>query len=180
MLAFVNDCFDEAYREAGSFAMRYTMDKKTSLATTMLIALAAVSLVAQSNPPEGFNTDDSGLAIQGYDPVAYFTRNAAVQGDPAIQAEYEGVLFSFATEEHREQFLEDPQAYLPQYGGWCAWAAARGSLAEIDPTQFVIHNGRLFLNYSGFVNLRFRARLEHNIEQADVNWPTLVPEAAGR
>lgn len=139
-----------------------------------------MSATAQTNPPDSFNTDEYGVAIQGYDPVAYFTQDAAVPGDPRIRAEYQEVIFYFSSAQNLELFNEDPEAYLPQYGGWCAWAASRNSIADVDPTQFVVHNGRLFLNYSGFINLRFRTRLDHNIEQADRNWPDLSNEAASR
>lgn len=146
----------------------------------MLIAGGALWAQSHSNAPESFNVDSSGVAIQGYDPVAYFTQGSAVAGDPSIRAEYEGVLFYFSSNEHRELFNRNPEQYLPQYGGWCAWAASRNSIADIDPEQFVIHDGRLFLNFSGFVNLRFRTRLDHNIELADRNWPELSRDAAAR
>lgn len=145
----------------------------------VLLAAASVGAFAQFQP-DSFLTDRNGLAIQGYDPVAYFTRNAAVKGDPAIVAEFLGVRFHFSSQEHRRLFSDDPERYLPQYGGWCAWAASQNSLAVVDPTAFVVHDGKLYLNYSGFINLRFRARLGHNIEQADANWPALADEAARR
>jgi YHS domain-containing protein len=151
-----------------------------TLAFLYCFLVPTITTVGQEYPPESFNTDGAGVAIYGYDPVAYFTMNAAVPGNPEIRADYEGILFYFASQEHRELFEADPQAFLPQYGGWCAWAASRNSLADIDPEQFVVQDGRLFLNYSGFINLRFRSRLDYNIEQADENWPELSRQAADR
>ncbi len=122
----------------------------------------------------------NGVAIKGYDPVAYFTVGEAVPGDEGITAEHAGIVYQFSSEEHRDLFEADPERYIPAYGGWCAWAASRDSLADIDPTAFVIHEGRLFLNFSSFINGRFRLRLDRNIQDADANWPDLADEAAGR
>mgnify|MGYP006292777675 CR=1 FL=1 len=149
------------------------------LALALVLFVGAPMAAQDSTNAASYNTVD-GVAIKGYDPVAYFTMEAAVPGDPAISAEYDGVTFHFSSEEHRELFAAEPERYAPAYGGWCAWAASRDSLADIDPTQWVIHNDRLFLNFSGFVNTRFRLRLDHNIAEADRNWPDLAEEASSR
>lgn len=122
----------------------------------------------------------NGVAIKGYDPVAYFTVGQAVEGDPAITLDHEGVTYQFSSTEHRELFRGNPAQYVPAYGGWCAWAASRNSLADIDPAAFVIHGDRLYLNFSGWLNTRFKLRLDQNIEQADQFWPELAEEAASR
>ena len=125
-----------------------------------------------------FNADESGLAIEGYDPVAYFTLGEATPGSPALNAEYNGVTFHFASAEHRDMFLDTPERFIPAYGAWCAWAASRDSLATIDPRQFVIYEDRLFLNYNARLNRRFAGRLEENIRKADEYWPELSVEAS--
>lgn len=150
-----------------------------AVALMLGFALGAPMAAQESIGTASYNTQD-GVAIKGYDPVAYFTQETAVPGDPSITAEYDGIIYHFSTEEHRELFLADPGRYVPAYGGWCAWAASRNSLADIDPTQWVVHNDRLFLNFSGLVNARFRLRLDHNISEADRNWPDLAGEAAAR
>lgn len=147
------------------------------LALAAVAVFATVSAAAQD--AAGINTTN-GVGIEGYDPVAYFELDAAVPGDPAISVTHDGVTYHFSTAEHRELFLDDPQMYVPAFGGWCAWAVSRGSLVDIDPEQYVVHEGRLYLNYSGFVNTRFRLRLEQNIEAAMRNWPALADEAADR
>ena len=122
-----------------------------------------------------FNVDADGVAIHGYDPVAYFVVGKAVAGVQEFSAQYGGATFYFASEDNRELFNSDPEKYAPAYGGWCAWAASRNSIAEIDPKAFVVHDDRLFLNFSGFLNWRFRLNLKSNIEEADTNWPDLAP-----
>lgn len=147
----------------------------------MVVALGGIMAAAafSQSPASSFNLQN-GVAIRGYDPVAYFTMDAAVEGVPSISAEHDGVTYYFSSEEHRELFESNPERYVPAYGGWCAWAASRNELADIDPEAFVVHNDRLFLNYSGFLNTRFRLRLDHNIELADEFWPQLADEAAAR
>ncbi|HKJ86279.1 MAG TPA: YHS domain-containing (seleno)protein [Spirochaetia bacterium] len=144
---------------------------------TVLIALAAPGWA--QDPPESFNARD-GVAIKGYDPVAYFTLDAAVPGDPSIATEHGGVVYQFSTEEHLELFVADPAQYVPAYGGWCAWAVSRNSLADIDPRAYTIHEGRLYLNYSHILNTRFRLGLGSNIERAEAHWPELARQAASR
>jgi YHS domain-containing protein len=135
----------------------------------VLFMLSSASL-AFAQEESVVNAED-GIAIKGYDPVAYFTEGEPVEGDPEITFDWSGATWRFANEEHRMMFAEDPERYAPAYGGYCAWAVSRGSVADIDPHAWVVHNDRLFLNVSRFIGARFRLRLESNIERADENWP---------
>jgi len=94
------------------------------------------------------NTDDSGIAISGYDPVAYFSGEAR-EGNASITAAHEGATYRFATEANREAFSREPGKYAPQYGGFCATAMSEGKIFEVDPTNFKVSDGRLFLFYKG-------------------------------
>lgn len=95
---------------------------------------------------------NSTLALAGYDPVAYFTDNKAAKGDAKITATFRGVEYRFASEEHRSLFAADPERYLPTYGGWCASAMGdRGAKVEIDPANFKVKDGRLFLFYKSLL-----------------------------
>ena len=115
-----------------------------------------------------------GVAVGGYDAVSYHTQGEAIVGDPSITLEHEGATWRFATEANREAFAANPQAYAPQYGGHCAWAAAQGYLAQGDPEVWRIVDGRLFLNATEGVNRRWLRNLDAFIEQADANWPGLI------
>jgi YHS domain-containing protein len=92
---------------------------------------------------------DQGLALQGYDPVAYLDEQRARPGLPQLESTFAGVKYRFASEEHRAAFNAEPEKYVPTYGGWCATAMAEGKKVEIDPNNFKVTNGRLFLFYKG-------------------------------
>lgn len=148
------------------------------------VALLSVSLAVTASTQvmdsTEFNVDETGLAIGGYDPVAYFTLGKPTPGRQEFAAAHNGVAFRFASLEHRDLFLADPDRYVPAYGAWCAWAASRNSLAAVDPTQFVIHDGRLFLNYNARLNRKFGRDLATNVNKADSFWPELSAKAAAR
>jgi YHS domain-containing protein len=122
------------------------------------------------------------LAIEGYDPVAYFTRNKAIKGTPEIASRFRGIEYRFATPEDRAAFNADPEKYLPTYGGWCATAlGAKGTKVEIDPTSFKVKGGRLFLFYKDFFSDALKDWNAHEKEwepAADTNWKKISGEEA--
>jgi YHS domain-containing protein len=111
-----------------------------------------------------------GLAIGGYDPVAYFTEQKPVKGSPV----YRGSTFQFASDAHRQTFIADPDKFAPQYGGYCAYGMAKGYKAKIDPEAFSLIHGKLYLNYSDAVRTRWLSDVPGYIRQADANWPTVM------
>jgi len=115
------------------------------------------------NAPEG-------IAIKGYDPVAYFTEGKPVLGDPDIAASLDGAVWHFTTPEHRSVFLANPRRYEPEYGGFCAYGAAQGLKTDIDPAAFSIIGGRLYLNANLDVRTLWRAQLLTAIAEADRHW----------
>jgi YHS domain-containing protein len=120
-----------------------------------------------------FNTD-KGLAIQGYDPVAYFTQNKGVKGTSAISVNAEGITYYFATPQDKELFKKDHTKYEPQYGGWCAYAmGANGEKVDVDPETFKIINGKLYLFYHTWVNNtlnKWNADQNNLMPKADASW----------
>lgn len=116
----------------------------------VLTTFASTSASADSQGKElPVNTNKHGLALGGYDPVAYFEVGGGepTKGKKSITAEHGGATYRFATEEHRDLFLEKPESFAPDFGGWCAYAMADGKKVEVDPKRFEIHDGRLFLFY---------------------------------
>ncbi|GMV94307.1 MAG: hypothetical protein AMXMBFR82_40850 [Candidatus Hydrogenedentota bacterium] len=97
-----------------------------------------------------YNLVDGEPALNGFDPVSYF-RDGPEMGDPALSEQYAGATYLFESEENRNAFAEDPEKYLPEYGGWCATAMAGGDMVEVDPRNYTITDGRLFLFYSGLI-----------------------------
>lgn len=95
----------------------------------------------------------NGLAISGYDPVAYFTESRAIKGKPEFQVTHKGITYYFSSVKHKELFLVKPNSYEPEYGGWCAFAMGDyGQKVKIDPETFKITNGKLYLFYNFLFN----------------------------
>jgi len=125
-----------------------------------------------------FNPESSGLAIQGYDPVAYFNQRKAIEGKKNITTQYNGISYRFANVQNRDAFIAAPEKYEPQYGGWCAYAmGANGEKVAVDPETFKIVDGKLYLFYNKFFNNTLKdwnkdeAHLKAN---ADKSWQKLV------
>ncbi len=111
------------------------------------------------------------LAIEGYDPVAYFTEKRAVKGSSEFRSDFQGSTFQFASAAHRDAFATDPSKYAPQYGGYCAYGMAKGYKASIDPAAFTVVGNKLYLNYSEAVRSQWLLDIPGYIRKADVNWP---------
>ena len=131
--------------------------------------IALMVLVSQTFAGEP-NLTFRGIAIQGYDPVAYFTENKAVPGNPDITASHDGATYQFASTGHKAAFEADPGKYAPQYGGYCAYGAAQGYNASIEPEQFTIADGKLYLNYNSGVRQRWNQDQASYITKADAYW----------
>lgn len=130
------------------------------------------SAVAVALAGDYFERD--GIAIGGYDPVAYFTDQKPVKGSPEFQSVHRGSMFQFASAAHRDMFAAEPDKYAPQYGGYCAYGMAKGYKAKIDPGAFSVIYGTLFLNYSDAVRTRWLSDVSGYIQQADANWPAVM------
>lgn len=116
----------------------------------------------------------SGLAIGGYDPVAYFTQGKPVKGKSAHKVMWKGAVWTFASAAHREAFEADPRRFAPQFGGYCAYAVSRGYTAKTDPKAWKVHEGRLYLNYSTQVRTLWSRDIPGNIALARGNWPGVL------
>ena len=116
----------------------------------------------------------NGLAIKGYDPVAYFTENKPVRGNADFTAQYKGALYRFASATNRDAFNANPAKYAPKYGGFCAYAVSQGYTAPIDPAAFSVVNGSLYLNYSKRVRAKpGNVTFQVTSQAANKNWPKL-------
>ena len=111
-----------------------------------------------------------GVAIGGYDPVAYFVEMKPVKGLPEFQAEYQGSTFHFSTVANRDSFIASPDKFAPQYGGFCAFGTAKGYKAVIDPGAFTVVGDKLYLNYSETVRSRWKLDIPGYIRMAEANW----------
>ena len=151
--------------------MPYTMTRRMLLAAGA--AAAFVSVIPSASAFEKIYTDD-GLAIEGYDAVAYFTDGRPVEGSREFETAYEGATWRFASAANRDAFAANPEKYAPQYGGYCAYAVSEGYTASIDPDAWTIDNGKLYLNYSKGIQRRWEKNRAERIVQGDKNWPQIV------
>ena len=118
-------------------------------------------------------SDWKGSAIKGYDPVSYFTDDGPTEGKKELTHVWNAATWRFASKENQQAFAKNPEKYAPQYGGYCAWAVSQGYTASTDPLAWDITDGRLYLNYSKSVQTNWLVEKEANIDQGDINWPSL-------
>ena len=143
-----------------------------ALAMLLTVALGAgPAAAAKSEIYTGFLSD---LAVGGYDPVAYFTQGAPVKGSKDHALEWKGATWQFSSAETLAKFEADPEAYAPQYGGYCAWAVSQGYTAKGDPQYWAVRDGKLYLNYDGSVQQTWLTNPDGFIQQANANWPSVL------
>ena len=140
-------------------------------------AILLVSAVIGMSPgipavaaPADVNVDNSGLAILGYDPVAYFEMNKPAKGKPEHTASHKGAVYHFVSERHRQLFVANPAKYVPAYGGWCSFGMRYGQTSRIDPLSWDIVDGRLFLTLNLGTRTVWQKGKTENITIADRLW----------
>jgi len=143
----------------------------------LFAALIGVSLIAAAPAQAGAEkTFQSflGTAINGYDPVAYFTEGKPVEGSSDHAYKWNGAEWHFASAENLATFKSDPEKYAPQYGGYCAYAVSEGYTAKTEPDAWKIVDGKLYLNYNKDVQEKWAQDISGRIANADKNWPTVL------
>ncbi|MEM6798640.1 MAG: YHS domain-containing (seleno)protein [Planctomycetota bacterium] len=122
----------------------------------------------------GYNLPSTGIALEGYCPVAYIEANKAIKGSPEFPSTYNGVTYYFVSSDAKRLFDSNPEKYLPAYGGWCATGILHGKNFPVDPTSFKVVNGRtlLFLKNKGVDAKRLwdQGNERQQIAKADANW----------
>ncbi len=142
---------------------------------TVLLSLFSVTALAQVEP-----IDKKGLAVGGYDVVAYFS-NKAIKGLPSLSESYNAATYHFATQANLDAFRKNPSQYIPQFDGFCAWGVgAKNAKFPINPETFKIIDNKLYLFFNGPLNLStFNSINEWNkdeknlLKAANTNWPGL-------
>lgn len=143
------------------------------------IGLAQVLLLLSfsfSSMADEYNNNWRGLAIDGYDVVAYFDQGKPVEGKSKFSTKWKGAKWRFSSAANLEKFTQAPEEFAPQYGGHCAYAAANNYVADVDPEAWDIVDGKLYLNYSKDVRTSWRKDIPGYIAKADTNWPALSPK----
>ncbi len=135
--------------------------------TTLLVSVIVLATYAQTSSAY-YNQD--GVAIKGYDPVAYFADNVATKGEKKFSFSWQASEWHFKTEANREAFKKDPAKYAPQFGGYCAYGTSQDHKSTTDPKAFTIMDNKLYLNYNPKVKEMWIKDSKGNIEKADSNW----------
>jgi YHS domain-containing protein len=135
----------------------------------------AGAMTLRGQTPGSINTAN-GVAIQGFDAVAYHTQQQAVKGSRAFAHAWRGVTWHFASAENRDRFARSPEQFLPEFGGFCAYGVTRGYAVDIDPQAFAVVDGRLYLNYSKRVQSTWNQDRAGYIEKARTNWPKVAAD----
>jgi YHS domain-containing protein len=148
--------------------------RKLLAALAVAFSAAFIAAPAQADQPPVHTSLLSRLAVGGYDPVAYFTDGRPVRGTTQHRITHAGYEYRFASAENLAAFRANPSRYLPQYGGYCAWAVSQGYTAPGNPNNWRIVDGRLYLNYNDEVQQRWERDIPGFIRSANANWPSVL------
>ncbi|CUH83730.1 YHS domain-containing (seleno)protein [Thalassovita mediterranea] len=143
-----------------------------ALPAAAAVASFGLPTAALARTPEIYTED--GIAVDGSDVVAYFTEGKPVMGSKDITHDWKGATWLFSSEANRDAFAADPEAYAPQFGGYCALAVANGATAPTVPEAWHIVDGKLYLNFSTSVRRRWLKDIPGNIAKARANWPAVL------
>jgi len=146
---------------------------KLAIAALSLAAVPA-ALPAATRPAPVVYAASDGLAVGGYDVIAYFVQGKPVRGSAKYELMLRGATWRFASAESKARFQANPYAYTPQFGGYCAWAVSQGYLASGDPEQWKIVDGKLYLNFNARAKELWEADQEDSIKRGHANWPTVL------
>jgi YHS domain-containing protein len=141
----------------------------TTTAATLALSLSAASFAADID----MNANGNDLAIQGYDPVAYFTNEKPTKGSSDFTATYKNAIYHFSSEENRDLFRASPAKYAPQFGGFCAFGVTKGRKFDTDPTAWRVVDGKLYLNLNKDVQKVWLEDVPGFITNANQTWPTI-------
>ena len=148
------------------------MHRRTFSALALATPALWLARPALAREPEIYQ--EGGIAIDGSDPVGYFTKHGPVSGDAAFTVNHKGAEWRFADQGSADAFAANPSAYEPAFGGYCAWAVSQGYVAPTVPEAWTIHEGRLYLNASIRVRRRWLRDIDENIAAGLANWPAIL------
>ena len=140
----------------------------------ILTCVSVLSAAAWASGKPSTNVSRNDLALRGYDVVAYWSDGKPVPGVTSFEYRWMNAVWRFASAEHRDQFIKEPERYAPQFGGYCAYAVSQGHTADGDPNVWRVVDGRLYLNYSAQVKKLWEQDVPGNIAKGRQNWPAVL------
>jgi YHS domain-containing protein len=147
---------------------------KSSFTATVLFGLVASAANIFAGEKPFISTNSDGVAIKGYDAVAYFTLGEPKKGKAEFRATWKDATWYFASMENAELFKKEPEKYAPQYGAYCAWAVGNNYTYSADPLAWKIVEGKLYLNANKKVQAQWLKEIPELINKADDNWPAVL------
>ena len=152
---------------------------KIRIITVPLVVAAAlffsVAMPSQSEAKSEIYKNWQGIAIKGFDAVAFHKTGKPVEGSSKYELKWKDAKWRFVSAEHRDVFEAAPDQYATQYGGYCAWAVSQGTTAGVDPKNaWRIVEGKLYLNYNTDIQKKWLKDIPGNIKKADANWPDVL------
>jgi YHS domain-containing protein len=153
----------------------YSLKLRPLVAACVVVATLATTPAIAGVPgsTSSINTDAKGLALGGYDPVAYFDTGKPTRGMETFSASYAGARYLFASDAHRKTFLSEPKKYVPEFGGFCAVGTSFGEKVDIDPETGKVVKGKLYVNSNAKAQGIFDKDTSGTITKAEHNWPTV-------
>lgn len=155
--------------------------RQSPILFAFLLGLAlpvAPAVAAEPAPP--VHATVQGIAIGGYDTVAYFTEGRPVLGSAEFEHRWNGATWRFASAAARDRFAANPEAYAPRFGGYCAWAVSQNYIAPGDPNVWRIVDGRLYFNFNERARELWEADSAGAIARGNANWPSVLATAGNR
>lgn len=146
---------------------------KTIALAAALLSPAALAVPAFADSAPIYTPLRNQIAVGGYDTISYFS-GKPMKGDKRYKTDYLGASWRFSTQANLDLFRANPEAFIPQYGGYCAWALAHGKLAKASPKSWLVEDGKLYLNFNARVQTQWLANKNDFIEQADKRWPDIL------
>ena len=142
----------------------------------LLLFLVSTSAQLLAQETDVFQKD--GIAIRGYDPVAYFKQSKPVKGQETISYDWNGVKWLFSSDENKEDFKANPEKFAPQFGGYCAYGLSENHKSPTEPDAFTIVDDKLYLNYNLKVKELWKKDISGRIKKANELWPVLKSKEA--
>ena len=160
--------------------LSFSLTRRAAMASALAVAsMLSATAASAAEPP--VNTLKTGIfggrtdtAINGYDTVAYFTVGKPVKGQDALATEWMGAKWKFSTQANLDLFKANPEKYALQYGGYCAYGVVQDNLVKVEPDQFTIRDGKLYLNYDADIQAKWLKDPAGFIKSADVKYPALL------
>jgi len=149
--------------------------KRLVFITAIMMAGLSAPTIAQADSAPIYTPWSSNVAVGGYDAVSFYSGKPR-KGSTKFFYMHEGARWLFESERNRDTFIGNPERYAPAYGGYCAWALAKGKLAKGNPKYWSLVDGQIYLNFNGRIQKRWEVDRTRFIEEADANWPDVLDD----